>query len=330
MPFTLSHVAAVLPGIRSDGSGRGPLLASALVMGSLAPDMTYFAATAVPGAMEFGAFTHALPGLLTVDAAITAAMVALWLILRDPLAALLPVRMQGRVLACVQGRGRGADGPAAFALRFYLSAVVGSATHLVWDAFTHHDRWGTRLLPVLNEWVGGLPVYSYAQYGSSALAMAVLGWFLVSALRRQPEVAPPASVPLLDRRRRRLAWALLGVCVLLGVAHRCARFYAVFGKAESPLDLVPTACFGAGAGLAVGLVVYAVWMRLRGRTGTDAGAPADAGPGDSTGPGARTGAAGGAGADRGTAAGPGIGTAAGARGGQERAAGSEPVRQDSR
>ena len=49
MPFTLSHAAAVLPGIRRDGTARGPLLASALVAGSFAPDMTYFADTAVPG-----------------------------------------------------------------------------------------------------------------------------------------------------------------------------------------------------------------------------------------------------------------------------------------
>ncbi|MGW6509475.1 DUF4184 family protein, partial [Streptomyces niveus] len=54
MPFTLSHAAAVLPGIRRNGTSRGPLLASALVAGSMAPDMTYFAATAVPAAMEFG------------------------------------------------------------------------------------------------------------------------------------------------------------------------------------------------------------------------------------------------------------------------------------
>lgn len=59
MPFTLSHAAAVLPGIRRNGTSRGPLLASALVAGSFAPDMTYYADSAIPGAMEFGQVTHA-------------------------------------------------------------------------------------------------------------------------------------------------------------------------------------------------------------------------------------------------------------------------------
>lgn len=62
MPFTLSHAAAVLPGLRRDGTGRGPLVASALVAGSFAPDITYYADTAVPGAMEFGEVTHAVWG----------------------------------------------------------------------------------------------------------------------------------------------------------------------------------------------------------------------------------------------------------------------------
>lgn len=275
MPFTLGHAAAVLPGLRRDGSARGPLLASALVMGSFAPDMTYFAATAVPGAMEFGSFTHAPLGVLTVDVAITAALVAVWLMVREPLLALLPDAWQGRVHACVRGRGPGGGSsqPAlaprsytSFCVSFYVSAVLGASTHVVWDAFTHHDRWGTELLPVLSETAAGLPVYSYAQYGSSAVALIALVWFTVSALRRQPPVAAPASVPVLERRERWLAGALLGVCVLLGVVQRCARLYMYYGRVDSPLDIIPTACFGAGAGLAVGLLLYGAGMRLRGRT----------------------------------------------------------------
>ncbi|RST13436.1 DUF4184 domain-containing protein, partial [Streptomyces sp. WAC05374] len=30
-----------------------------------------------------------------------------------------------------------------------------------------------------------------------------------------------------------------------------------------PLDIIPTACFGAGAGLAAGLLLYGAGMRLR-------------------------------------------------------------------
>ncbi|MET9552728.1 DUF4184 family protein [Streptomyces sp. NPDC006645] len=263
MPFTLSHAAAVLPGIRRDGTSRGPLLASALVAGSMAPDMTYFAATAVPAAMEFGEVTHGIVGLFTADAVIAAALVGLWLMLREPLVALLPSAWRGRAYAFVRGPDRRAGRRAALAARFYVSAVLGASTHVVWDAFTHFDRWGTRMVPALGEVVAGFPLYTYTQYGSSALALAGLCWFTVTAVRRLPRTPVPASVPVLVRRERVLAHALLAGCVLLGMAHRFTRWYAYHGRVDTPLDVIPTLCFGAGAGLALGLVVHGVGMRLR-------------------------------------------------------------------
>ncbi|MGW7362807.1 DUF4184 family protein [Streptomyces sp. NPDC054841] len=266
MPFTLSHAAAVLPGIRRNGTARGPLFASALVAGSFAPDMTYFAASVLPGAMEFGDVTHGPLGVLTADVAITAALVGLWLMVRDPLLALLPRGWQGRVYTFLRGRPWRERPPLAAALWFYVSAALGATTHIVWDAFTHFDRWGTRALPVLGEAVAGFPLYTYTQYGSSAVALIALVWFTVSALRRLPATtAPPASVPPLDRRGRRAAGALLAVCVLAGTVHRCVRWYLYWGRIDTPLDIIPTACFGAGAGLAVGVVLYGATVRLRAR-----------------------------------------------------------------
>ncbi|MFI9624171.1 DUF4184 family protein [Streptomyces sp. NPDC052042] len=265
MPFTLSHAAAVLPGIRRDGTGRGPLFPSALVAGSFAPDLTYFADSAVPGAMEFGEVTHSAGGVVTIDVLFTAAAVGLWLLLRDPLVALLPGAWRGRAHAFL--RGRRASGTKVRLLRdgawFALSAVIGAATHVVWDAFTHHDRWGVRLVPGLDGSIGGRPAYQLLQYGSSAVALAVLVWFTASALRRAGTRPAPPSLPLPGRQGRWAAGALLGGGALLGIAHRCARWYAYHGRVADPLDIVPTACFGAGAGLAAAMVLYAAWARLR-------------------------------------------------------------------
>ncbi|WP_418961335.1 DUF4184 family protein [Streptomyces tritici] len=275
MPFTLSHAAAVLPGIRRDGSGRGPLVPSALVAGSFAPDMTYYAASVHPAAMPFGDVTHAPWGVLTVDVAIAAALVGLWLMVREPLVALLPRRWRGRVLGFVRGapRGRARGGPWARAAWFAVSAVIGAATHVVWDSFTHLDRWGTRAFPALGDLVAGFPVYTYLQYGSSAVAAVVLLWFAGTGLRRAPRAE--GGVPALSRRGRWAAWALLGACVTAGVVHRCLRWYAYWGRVDTPLDIIPTACFGAGAGLAAGLVLYGAAVRMRWRRGggPDTGAP---------------------------------------------------------
>ncbi|GGW93601.1 DUF4184 family protein [Streptomyces chryseus] len=283
MPFTLSHAAAVLPGIRRDGTARGPLLASTLVAGSFAPDMTYFAATAAPAAMRFGDVTHSLPGLVTADVLITAVLVGLWVLMREPLLALVPRRRQARVHGFVRGQDWRGTQLASLAWRFFLSAVIGSCTHVFWDSFTHLDRWGMRAFPLLGEVVAGFPMYLYAQYGGSAVALAVIVWFMVSALRRRPDGPAPASVPQLGTRGRWAAGGLLALCVLFGVVHRCVRWYAAQTVTLKPLDFVPTACFGAGAGLAVGLVLYAaavwLWLRRAPRPGATAGA-ADGGATD--------------------------------------------------
>ncbi|WP_349816475.1 hypothetical protein [Streptomyces sp. MRC013] len=126
-----------------------------------------------------------------------------------------------------------------------------------------------RVLPVLGESAAGLPGYPYAQYGGSAVALAVLAWFGYGALRRVPAEAAEAAEaavaprPALTRRDRRLAGGFLAGCVAAGAVHRCLRRYAYRGRIETPLDAVPTVCSGAGAGLAAGIVLYGAGMRLR-------------------------------------------------------------------
>ncbi|MCX5148337.1 DUF4184 family protein [Streptomyces sp. NBC_00320] len=264
MPFTLSHAAAVLPAVRRAGRARGPLVASALVLGSFAPDTFYFADAVVGGVMQYGGFTHSLPGVFTADAVLTAALAACWLLLREPLIALLPRRRQGRIHAFVRGEDwQGGRRLPSLALWFYLSAVVGSLTHVVWDSFTHLDRWGTNALPLLGEPIAfGLPLYTYLQYGSSAVAACALVWFTVTALRRLPDRAAPASVPVFGRAQMLGASALVAACVAAGVTMRVIRFFTFYDRIKSPLDIIPTVCFGAGGGLAVGLLLYGVLVRL--------------------------------------------------------------------
>lgn len=268
MPFTLSHAAAVLPAVRRTGRARGPLVASALVLGSFAPDTFYFADTVVPGLRPYGTFTHSLPGVLTADAVLTAVLAGCWLLLREPLIALLPRGRRGPVHAFVRGEDWLGRRLPALALWFYLSAVAGSLTHIAWDSFTHVDRWGTRALPWLGEPLAfGLPLYSYLQYGSSAVAACALLWFTATALRRLPPSPAPPSVPVLGRAELWGAVLLVLGCVAVGVTMRVLRFFTFFDRIRTPLDIIPTVCFGAGGGLCVGLLLYGVLVRLRHRGG---------------------------------------------------------------
>ncbi|MET7573136.1 DUF4184 family protein [Streptomyces sp. NPDC005492] len=261
MPFTLSHAAAVLPAVRGDGRGRGRLVPAVLVAGSFTPDMTYYAASAVPGAMEFGNATHSFPGVFTVDVLIAWTTAGLWLVLREPLVALLPRARQARtatLLRCGAPRARATPSLAAW---WYVSAALGGLTHVVWDAFTHHDRWGVRLVPILDRTVAGRPLFSALQYGSSAVGALVITVFVVRALRRVP-AAGPVGVPVLSVWDRWAAGVVLGGCALVAAAERASHWWAYWGSTASLWDLIPTLCFGAGAGLVLGVLLYAVGVRL--------------------------------------------------------------------
>ncbi|AZM62869.1 MULTISPECIES: DUF4184 family protein [unclassified Streptomyces] len=262
MPFTLSHAAAVLPAVRTDGSGRGGLVPAVLVAGSFAPDLTYYAASVLAGAMEFGDVTHSFQGVFTVDVLLAWALVGLWLLVREPLVALLPRARQGRTAALLRcGAPRTRPGVPA-AVRWYVSAVLGASTHVVWDAFTHLDRWGMRLFPVLGGQIAGSPLYWYLQYGGSAVAAAVIALFVARVLRRTaPAAAGPAGVPVLSAADRWWAVALLGGCAAAGAVQRASRWWAYWGATAKHWELIPSVCFGAGAGLVLALPLYAVAVR---------------------------------------------------------------------
>ncbi|MFJ8633395.1 DUF4184 family protein [Streptomyces sp. NPDC093568] len=261
MPFTLSHAAAVLPAVRTDGTGRAGLVPALLVAGSFAPDMTYYAASVLPGAMEFGDVTHSFAGVFTVDVVVAWALVGLWFLLREPLVALLPAGRRARpatLLRCGAPRARVRP---SLALRWYASAALGALTHVVWDAFTHLDRWGMRLFPVLGEEIAGSPLYWYLQYGGSAVAAVVITAFVWAALRRTPAAAP-VGVPVLSVRDRWLAGAVIGGLAVVAAVQRASRWWAYWGSTAKYWELIPTLCFGAGAGLVLGLLLYAVGVRV--------------------------------------------------------------------
>jgi len=90
------------------------------------------------------------------------------------------------VLAGCSGRGRAAsrrlDRPAPFGppARFALlcaSIVIGSFSHITWDAFTHQGGVVVNLWSGFSRRVGpgALPVYQWLQYASSLFGMIVLG-----------------------------------------------------------------------------------------------------------------------------------------------------------
>ena len=235
MPFTVSHVAAVLPVIGR--SGRLP--AAALVIGSMAPDVPWF----FTGGRGAG-LTHSALGVLTVDLVVgLAAVLVWWRWLHAPVRDLAPPRI-GERLPVPRAVTPGLLPWAAVAV------VVGAVTHVVWDGFTHAGRWGVDLVPWLRAEHLGLPGYKWAQFASGMIGGLVVVLFCARHLSR---AVPDRSALRSSDRQRRAAWALVAGTGGLGA------LVGVLGAAGS----LESALFGAvtrgGAAAAVGTVGVCVW-----------------------------------------------------------------------
>ena len=259
MPFTFSHPAAVLPFMPRlrDGRPHGALIASALVAGSLAPDIPYFAQSLFPGSYGVGAATHRPWAVPTLDVAIAAGLVGAWHgLLREPLVALLPEPWADRAEALTAPVGKRDPYDAAW---FTASAALGALTHVGWDAFTHVGRAGERLLPPLRREIAGVPVPLALQWTTSAVGLGVLG---VSGGRLLREATPVPRRIILEPAVRRGVTAFIGAGAALGALHRVVREVPRGGGRPSLSGLVATVTFGAGAGALAAATGYALATRL--------------------------------------------------------------------
>ncbi|QKV79672.1 DUF4184 family protein [Amycolatopsis sp. Hca4] len=254
MPFTLSHPAAVLP------LARGPLVPSALVAGSVAPDVFWFVPRPLP---DVGlSKTHEFASALWLDPLIALLLLALFhVLLKRPLLALVPQPLAERL-------------PRHFSRRrpgwIALSLVLGALTHVGWDAFTHESG-GFAFLRI--PLVTGVDVGRLIQLVSTIAGAVVLAWWLVRWYRLAPaRPAPPRS------RYPKATTAFLAAGVVTGVLAETLPFLAehdpmtpagVFGNATY------LAVTGAVSGFfaALGLYALAWYMSLYAKRATRKGDP---------------------------------------------------------
>lgn len=258
MPFTLSHPAAVLPLLRR------PFSAVALVAGALAPDLPYFArSTPIPVSAQSwyepylnATTSHGLVGALTVSLPYALALCGLFWIARRPVGALLP--------DAARPRSPEPGGAAAYLRRagwVLLSLVIGIATHLVWDSFTHSDGYVVMNVPLLSTpLVGDLTWARALQHVSTVGGLLIIAVYL---WRRRSRLRPRTAAG------RRSAWRVLWIVVGVAAVGAIANTLEWWGAAELPVrDLVEgvlsDVATGAGAALIIALFLYVVcWWATR-------------------------------------------------------------------
>lgn len=247
MPFTLAHPAAVLPLLRH------PFVPAALVAGSVAPDLPYFLRAAGITSTTAGDWyepllnathTHSLSGL-PVDLLYAVALVAAYWTVRAPITALLP---PGLAIP----RPQHSPSKPRYAAWLLVSALLGVATHLLWDAFTDTDLLSAQRL---------------LQYASTAFGLAVVTWYLWkhrAQLRTNDDATSHLTTPI-----RRLTIALLIAAPLLSaavLAHRDYTDYRTDSAAWTAVaeGVMTGAVKRAGASFAIALLLYAAaWQAIK-------------------------------------------------------------------
>lgn len=243
MPFTGSHVAAVLPLTRA-----ARLVPSALVIGSMVPDLPYFLPLPVDATL-----THSLVGVLSIDVVLGLLAVAVWHgLLARFLTAISPTRLRERLPPPARLRPRSVRRLAVLV----LSLVLGALTHVLWDSFTHDGMWGVTHIGWLAEPHFGMAGYRWAQRVSSVVGAAAVVVWLVRWWRTRPPAATPVpepspAGPLLVVS----AWTAIGLAAAGGVA------LAATGEV-SPQRMVFLAVTYAGGAALLTVVVLAAAAAL--------------------------------------------------------------------
>ena len=242
MPLTPSHAVVAL------AFRRTSLPASAVAIGAMTPDLPLFVSFAP--AYEH---THSLMWLpLTI--ALAALLWGLWRVAIAPAArdlspAFLAERYPGPG-GGLRALPVGASGRGRPILSTTAALVLGVLTHIVWDGFTHRSGWAVEAFPALQQSVGGTPLYSLLQDGSSVLGLIIIAiWF-----------AGLPAVELDETARLRTRWLRL-TTVIAVVAATVVCGIRAFQVGPAPWHMLFE--FVTSWGLVVGIAVLVAGIAWR-------------------------------------------------------------------
>ncbi len=164
MPFTFAHPALVLP---LKYLPKTWISMIGLVIGSMTPDFEYFFRMRVRSI-----YSPTLPGLFWFDLPVGLLLILIYRkILKDKLIDHLPVQLNQR-LSKFKGNTENRISPGYIAV-IIVSILVGSASHLLWDSFTHPTGYFVTNISALTHTIhiGSRQFYAYklAQHASTLL-----------------------------------------------------------------------------------------------------------------------------------------------------------------
>ncbi|KAA9129898.1 DUF4184 family protein [Microbacterium caowuchunii] len=259
MPFTPSHAVVALPFVRTR------LVPAAIAVGAMTPDLPLF----VRGTPITYGGTHD-PRALAATVLLALVLLLVWRCVLRPAVRELSPGPVGERLPAEWDRGPAAVWHETFprqverVLWLVVSLLIGVVTHILWDAFTHEGRFGSTLVPALDEKWGPLAGYTWLQHGSSVVGLGVLGVYAVLWMRRRT----PHPVDHVMPAAVRWAWwaslpVLLAAAWLIGLS-LWGPLTAEFTPAHLGYRVLPPACaLWAALTLALSVAVQSRRSALR-------------------------------------------------------------------
>ncbi|WP_113699535.1 DUF4184 family protein [Nonomuraea lactucae] len=259
MPFTPSHIAAVLP-LASSERARRLVDPWALTIGAMVPDLPIFLpflATLLPDYADW----HSWRGVLTIDLAAVVVLLGLFhKVFRDPLISLLPPAFAGRAAALAP------SWQYVRLLPIVAGAVIGAGSHVLWDSFTHSTgpaEWGDWLSYQV---LGVIRLFRLLQYLSSVVGLAIVGWWVWRRLSRMAASPVPAHLRLSPNVR-------LGVLAAASAGTVAGAFLWPRVDPPDPVLGLPSVITKVGAGTVVGLCLVLTCYTLTWHAGRLVTAP---------------------------------------------------------
>lgn len=173
MPFTFSHPAIVLP---MTFLPRQWFSLTGLVIGSLTPDFEYFLRMRIQSN-----YSHTISGLFWFDLPLGLLLAFIFhTTVRDSLFDNLPTILRSRLLILKQFNWR--DYFKKNWLVVTISILIGAASHIFWDGFTHDHGYFVQSIPSLINTVDlfgrQIPIFKILQHSSTLFGGLVIAFAL--------------------------------------------------------------------------------------------------------------------------------------------------------
>ncbi|RLZ08317.1 DUF4184 family protein [Faecalibacter macacae] len=173
MPFTLSHASIFLPFHKISGKY---ISLTGLVVGSMSPDLEYFSRMKI-----LATYGHDWLGALYFDLPLALVYCfAFHLLLRDILIEKLPMYFKSRLMKFTEF-----DWLNYFKKNWFVvivSIIIGTYSHLIWDAFTHEWGFFVKQISLLKSvWFDvGYEVkgYKFLQHFSSVIGLLYIFYWI--------------------------------------------------------------------------------------------------------------------------------------------------------